>query len=64
MPTSSWIVLKFRVCSWPEDTWDPALAYILMNSVETTDKRSEVEVLSTAVMDPLGVWASTSVVVV
>ena len=42
--TSSRIVLKFRVCGWSEDAWDPAHTYILMGSVETTDKRSEVEV--------------------
>ena len=43
---------------------NPALAYILMDSVETTDKRLEVEVLSTVVMDPFGVWARTSVSIV
>ena len=31
-----------------------------MDSVETTDKRLEVEVLSTVVTEPFGVWASTS----
>ena len=35
-----------------------------MDSVATTDKRLEVEVLSTVVMDPFGVWASTSVSIV
>ena len=29
----------FCVCGWSEDAWDPARAYILMSSVETTDKR-------------------------
>ena len=38
-----------------------ALAYILMSSVETTDKRLEVEVPSTAVMDMPGLSAGTSV---
>ena len=38
---SSRIVLKFRACSWSENAWDPALACILMSSVETTDKRVE-----------------------
>ena len=64
MPTSSRIVLKFRVCGWPEDTWDPALVYILMASAETTDMRLGVEVPRTVVMDPSGVSASTSVSIV
>ena len=55
------MVLKFRACGWSEDVWDPALAYILMSSVEATDKRLEVEVPSTVVMDPSAVSASTSV---
>ena len=41
-----------------------ALAYILMSSVETTNKRFEVEVPSTAVMDMSGVSAGTSVTIV
>ena len=62
--TSSRIVLKFRVCGWSEDTWDPATAYLLMDSVETTDKRFEVGVPSTAIMDRFGVSAGTSVSIV
>ena len=42
----------------------PALAYILLSSVETTKKRFEVEVPSTAVMDMSGVSAGTSVTTV
>ena len=49
--TSSRIVLMSRACSWSENAWDPALECILMSSVETTDKRSKVQVPSTAVMD-------------
>ena len=30
--TSIRIVLKFRVCGWSEDSWDPALAYIPIDS--------------------------------
>ena len=63
-PTTSRIVLKFRVCGWSEDAWDPALGYILMDSVKTTDKRFEVEVPSTAIMDMFGVSAGTSVSIV
>ena len=48
----------FRRC------FDPALAYILVGSVETTDERVEVKVPSTAVMDMSGVRAGTSVFVV
>ena len=59
--TSSRIVLKLWTCGWSGDAWDPALAYILMSSVETTDKRFEVEVPSTAVLDMSGVSRSTSV---
>ena len=48
--TSSSIVLKFRACSWSENSWDPTLVCILMSSVETTDKRYKVEVPSTSVI--------------
>ena len=41
---------KYSVFSWSEDAWDPALGYILMDSVKTTDKRFDVEGLSTAIM--------------
>ena len=41
-----------------------AFAYILMDSVEPTDKCFEVEVLSKVVVDLSGVSASTSVSVV
>ena len=37
--TLSRIVLELRACSLSENAWDPALAYILMSSVETTDKQ-------------------------
>ena len=40
---------------------EPARAYILVGSFETTDERFEVEVPSTAVMDMSGVSAGTSV---
>ena len=59
--TSSRIVLKFCACGWSEDAWDSAPAYILMSSIETTNKRFEVEVPSTAVIDMSGVSAGTSV---
>ena len=39
----------------------PATAYILMSSVETTDKRFEAEVRSTAVVNMFGISGSTSV---
>ena len=35
---------QFSVRGWSEDAWDPALGYILMGSVKTTNKRFEVEV--------------------
>ena len=35
---------KFRVYGWSEDARDPALGYMLMDSVKATDKRFEVEV--------------------
>ena len=54
----------FCVCGWSEDAWDPARAYILVGSVETTNERFEVEVPSTAVMDTPGVPAGTSVFIV
>ena len=47
--TSNKIVLKFSVCSWSGDAWDPALGYIGMVSVKTTDERLKVEGPSTAI---------------
>ena len=49
---------------WSEDAWDPAFAYILVVSCETTVERFQVEVRSTAVMDMPGVSAGTSVSIV
>ena len=54
----------FCVCGWSKDAWDPARAYILVGSFETTEKRFEVEVPSTSVMDKSGVSAGTSVSIV
>ena len=64
MSTSSRIVVKFSVCGWSEDAWDPALGYLQMDSVKATDKRFEVEVSSTAVMYMSSVSSGTFVSIV
>ena len=48
--TFSRIVLKIWICGWSRDARDPATAYLLTGSVETTHTRFEAEVSSTAVM--------------
>ena len=56
-----------RVFGWSDGAWDPALGCILMESVKATDRRFEVEVQITAVMDMSSVSAGTlfvSIVVV
>ena len=62
--TLSRIILEFRVYGWSEDSWNPALGYILMESVKATDKRFEVEVQITAIMDMSSVSAGTFVSIV
>ena len=62
--TSSMIFLKFQVHGWSENAWDPAFVYILMDSAKATDKRFEVEVPITAIMNMSSVSAGTFVSVV
>ena len=59
--TSSRIVQKLSICGWPGDAWDPATAYLLTVSVDTTNQRFEDEVPSTAVVNMSGVSGSLSV---
>ena len=53
---------KFRAGSWSDDAWDPALVYNLMNSVDATDKRFEMEVPNIAIVTCLVVALSPKVV--
>ena len=57
--TSNKIVLKFRVCSWPGDAWDPALG--VHPDGFGQDNRFEVQVPRTAITYMSSVSASTSV---
>ena len=59
--TSSRIVLTLCILGWSGDAWDPATAYLLTRSVDTTNTRFEAEVPSTAVMNMSGISGSTSV---
>ena len=61
---ASRVVLKFRVCGWSEDAWDPKHGDILMDSFKTSERRFEVEVPITAVMDTSSVSARTFVSIV